>query len=392
MTANNSENIKIDRIKNIVLSIGFVAILVFPAFQEYFTIIPESESTENRMLAEKPIVNFNNLDYYPSRYEKYYNDNFSLRNQMVGLRSLIIGKTFQMSPLPDKVIFGKEDWLFSVKNELDLYRGTNLLSEKDVDRITNEILYRKNYLDKKNIGLYFVIVPTKYTVYPEYLPNAVDKLNRITRTDQVVQALRENSIDVLDLRDTLINAKNNDLLYYKTDNHWNALGCFIGCRSIINTIKKDYPEIPALNLADYNITLETRGGGNAAEMINMQSDFSDIGYVLMPKVAPMVRKVPNYGYPVPQYFPYLNEYEMVYETANDSLPNLLFIRDSFGNSAIPFIRHRFNRSVFIFDNWLYRSNEHIIENEQPDIVVYMVLESFWDNFIKGIDYVEPQSK
>ena len=87
MNINYRENIKLGGIKNIVLSIGFMAILVFPTIQKYFPVIPYIESTENRKLADKPIVKWNYLDPFPAEYEKYFNDLFSLRNQLVSLKS-----------------------------------------------------------------------------------------------------------------------------------------------------------------------------------------------------------------------------------------------------------------------------------------------------------------
>ena len=381
-------NIKIESIKNIILSIGFLIILIFPTVQKYFPVIPETESTENRKLADMPTIKLDYLDPFPSEFEKYYNDRFSLRNQLVSLKSLIIANTLHKTPMPDKVIFGKDNWLFLVSDELDTYRGKNLFKQRKIDKIVNELVRRQKYLKEKNISLYFVIAPTKYTIYPEYLPNYVDKINRITRTDQVKEALIENGIDVVDLRDTLINAKEKGLLYYKTDNHWNKLGSFIAYRSIIDKIKKDYPEIPALSLKDFTIKQKIKSGGNTARLINMGKKFEDIEYILEQKKPSQAKKVTGIGYPIPQDFKYKWEYEMDYETANDSLPSLLFIRDSFGTSLIPYISQSFKRSVFIFDNWNYTSNEHIIENEQPDIVVYLVLESFWNGFLTGVDKSE----
>ena len=65
MSLANKENINIESIKNVVLTIGFVALLIFPTVQKYFSIVPELESTENRQLASKPIISFNNRDQVP---------------------------------------------------------------------------------------------------------------------------------------------------------------------------------------------------------------------------------------------------------------------------------------------------------------------------------------
>ncbi len=100
------------------------------------------KNTENRKLADKPVLNPDYLDPYPAEYEKYYNDNFSLRNQLVKLKSNLIANALQKSPMPDKVIFGKDGWLFLVEKELKEYRGTNLLKQNDVDKIADEMVRR----------------------------------------------------------------------------------------------------------------------------------------------------------------------------------------------------------------------------------------------------------
>jgi hypothetical protein len=352
------------------------------------------KNTENRKLADKPVFNPGYLDPFPAKYEKYYNDHFSLRNQLVSLKSNIVSNALHKSPMPDKVIFGKDDWLFLVHNELAEYRGTNLMSQKDIEKIIKELLRRKKYLEKENRKLYFVLAPIKYSIYDEYLPGYIDKINKQTRSDQIINALKNKGIDVLDLRPVELKAKGKDLLYYKTDNHWNDLGAFYAYKAIISHIKKDFNNIPELSLNDFDITIKEIKGKNTAKMLNMVDDFNDFDFVFTQKSQSKAKKVKKVGYPVPKNFPYKWVFELDYETGNDSLPNILFIRDSFGKAVIPFMNQSFNRSVFIFDSWHYKSNEHIIEKEQPDIVVYMVLESMWNGLLKGIDssHTEPQNK
>jgi len=347
--------------------------------------MPEMENTENRKLADEPVFNPELLDPFPVEYEKYYNDHFSLRNQLVKLKSYLVVNVFNKSPMPNKVIFGTEGWLHLVPKELEEYRGTNLLSQLEIDKIAVEFKRRKDYLEKRNSKLYIVIAPIKYSIYPEYLPVYVDKINKTSRTDQIISALRDNNISVLDLRPHEIKAKEKGLVYYKTDNHWNNLGGFYAYKALIDKIKIDFKDIPVLSIDDFDIKTEVVKGRKTAKLLNMIDEFEDIKYELIQKTPSKTKKVKSVGYPMPKNFPYDYAFEMNYETANDSLPKLLFIRDSFGSALIPYLNQSFKRSLFVFDGWIYRSNEHIIEKEQPDVVVFMILESMWDGFLKGID-------
>ncbi len=377
----------IDRIglSNRLLIIGFLGMLLFPAIQSSFKIFPDMPSFENRKPADKPEFKWEKLDPYPVAYEKYYADHFSLRNQLIRLKSILGVVVFHQSPMPDKVIVGKENWLFTVKDELDHYEAKNLFTTAQLESISREMVKRKRYLDQKNIQLYFVVAPTKYTIYPEYLPSFVNKLNNISRTDQVLKALEDKGIKVIDLRKPLKDAKGENLLYFKTDNHWNPYGGIIASAKIIERIKNDYPSIPIPSLSDYNITQISVKGGNTAQMLNLDTKFDDISFNLEPKTEALAKEEEKVGYPVPEFFPNPWDYEHVYESHNQSLPNILVIRDSFGNAVIPFLSQSFNRSVYIFDGWNYMLNEPIVQNESPDIMIYLMLECLWDGFIIGMN-------
>jgi hypothetical protein len=379
------KKINIIKIRDVIISFGFVLLIIFPAVQSVYPVIPEVKNTENRKLADKPVFDINMLDPFPARYEKYFNDHFSLRNQFIKLKSKLVKNALQNSPMPDKVIFGKEGWLFLVEDELAEYRGTNIMKQRDVEKIVKEFLRRKEYLNKRNTKLYIVVAPIKYSVYPEFLPSYVDKINSKTRTDLIVKELNENGMNVLDLRPVLLKEKSNGLLYYKTDNHWNNLGAFYAYRAIISRIKSDFPAIPVLSLQDFNIKIETTAGKNLAEMLNMIDDYTDTEYVFKQKFPSKAKKVKKVGYPVPESFPYKWDFEHEFETGNHKLPNLLFIHDSFGKVVMPYVNQSFNRSVFIFDSWNYRSDENIVENEKPDVVVYLILESMWHGVLEGVD-------
>ncbi|MEZ5195806.1 MAG: hypothetical protein R2764_05250 [Bacteroidales bacterium] len=386
--AENNFKYNIKSIINVLISIGFLAIIIFPTIQKYVPIVPVSESREKRKLADRPQLNIENRDQFPFAYENYYNDHFSLRNQLVRFKSNLAIHVFRQSPMPDKVIIGKNDWLYLVKDELDTYRGKLQLQEEELKKLANEVVRRRDYLDNRGIKMYFVIAPTKYTIYPEFLPAYVKRIRPLNRTDQVKQALLEAGIGVLDLRDSLKLAKEKHMLFYKTDNHWNNLGSFVAYRSILSEIRKDFPELPVLDWNDFTIEEHSRLGGNTADLMNLMMAFNDTEYNLQPNGIRKAQKMPDVGYPAPQYFGYKDQYEEVYSTGNDSLPDILFIRDSFGNALIPYLTESFNRSVCIFDAWNYTANEHIIENEKPDIVLYVVLESLWHGFMTGVEKSE----
>jgi hypothetical protein len=385
MENSKRENTTIGKSKSVILSLGFMALLIFPTIQLFFGVIPDMPSTENRALSKKPKFKWRSLDPYPSGFEAFYTDNFSLRNHLIAIKSTLITKMLRKSSLPDKVIFGKAGMMYFVTNELKEYRGNNHLSAPELEKLVVDMLRRQAYLEERGIPMYLVIAPTKYSIYPEYLPRYIDRLNDTSRTAIIKEALLEKGINVMELRDTLIQNKHLGLLYYKTDNHWNELGSLITSNAIINLLRIDFPQLSPLDINAFAIDKEDKLDGNLPKLLNMAGHFREINYVLTPNIPNPAIKTDSAGYPVPEGFPYPWEYELTYETPADSLPSMLLIRDSFGTSLIKYLNRSFRRSVFIFDNWQYTSNEHIIEQEMPDAVVYLVLESLWTGFLEGVD-------
>jgi len=56
------------------------------------------------------------------------------------------------------------------------------------------------------------------------------------------------------------------------------------------------------------------------------------------------------------------------------MPRIVWFRDSFGRMMYRHFRQHFSYTTEIFDSWMYRANEHILIEEQPDAIVVLVLE------------------
>ena len=349
--------------------------------QQFLRVVPPMENRENRKLNEKPIFNPKLLDPYPAAYEAWYNDTFPFRNQFVKLYADISFDWFNKSPFPDQVIIGKGTNLFMVEKELDTYRRNNLFTDETLQRMRSEFQYRKNYFAEKGIDYYVAVCPTKYSVYPEYLPWYIRNIDTISRTDQFVNLIRELGIEMIDLREVLLDAKDSVArpLFTATDNHWNEYGSFFAYRAIMRQIRKNHPEVKMLNLSDFDIKARERPGGNLAHIINMQDRLKDVKYEFIPTYSTPIHQINPSPYPAPPDF-FADEYFKGYYMENSNLPKVLIIHDSFGKFIHPYFRDSFSRSVFIWDKWQYKLNEQIVEAEQPDIYISLTLESL----LKGL--------
>ena len=109
-----------------------------------------------------------------------------------------------------------------------------------------ELESRQKELTENNCTFLFCVVPTKYTVYPKYLPDYYIQLDPESKSDQVVNYLKENSsVNMLDLREVFLKRKKqSDIpLFYKMDNHWNNYGALVAQEAIIEHLSQDLPQL-----------------------------------------------------------------------------------------------------------------------------------------------------
>ncbi len=363
--------------KEIIIAVIFVLILILPTIDSLTNFIPDEKSNENRALKTKPKLDINLLDLFPGEYDEYYSDNFDLRNQLLWLNSKMKFQMFNKPPVEGKAFIGRNDWMYIVKHQMDTYLGNNLVSDKKLSRYYDIFKYRQHFLDSLGCKYYVVFAPTKTSVYPEYLPLSKRKTGQKTRTDQMMSLLDTvKGLDVLDLRQVLIDAKGSTRLYHKTDNHWNEYGSYIAYEAIMDVLSKDFPKLKSIDISEFIIDSSEVKGLALTNMMGIYEGVTENKITCKPSFKVRSKEGIKANYEIPKYFGYKTEYERVFVTDNDSLPKLLMIRDSFGGTLMPFMSEHFRKSVYIFDAWKHEFNEDIVIKEKPDIYIQLVLEMF----------------
>jgi alginate O-acetyltransferase complex protein AlgJ len=361
----------------------FFAVIAFPVLNDEFGFVKDIESTENRKMAEKPKMDFTHLDPYPVKYEKYYNDNFSVRSLMVKYFNEFNIELFGKSPLPDKVVIGRDNWLFMAEKELDSYQGLNRFKEEELEAFKKEFDYRIDYLEERNIKFYFMAAPIKANIYSEHMPSTIFQVKKQSWGEQLNEYLENNSkCKPIDVYDVLRANKDKEMVYFKLDNHWNQLGAFYCALEFFKRLKADFPETNLPSLEGYTITKTEITNGNIVSMLSNIGGYSDISIKLEPATGFKAKDVKAAGYPVIPGFPYPGEYEIDKEVPGSSLPRIVIIADSYGKNIFPFLAENFSRSVKIFDAWQYKLNEDIVNAEKPDVVLVIALESNLRSLLK----------
>ncbi|MEV5027355.1 alginate O-acetyltransferase AlgX-related protein [Paenibacillus sp. LPE1-1-1.1] len=346
--------------------IAFLLLMVFPSVQMFTGVIPLTDLNENRNKTGFPSFSFQKIftGQYTKDLEAYINDSFGFRDVLVRMNSFIDIAVLHSSS-NEKVVIGKNDYLFYSPTLTDYHRMTTASDEK-IENFSNQLITLQKMLEKKGVYFLFVIGPNKNSIYPEYMPYKSQNPQGINNYDKLMKRLTNDGVNHLDLVPVLEKQKEKFDLYYKRDTHWNETAGFITTQEILKKVGPEFGMTFNPKIMSFN---ETMGGGwdlNIMLGINNPSSYKT-----------------KYKVPV-----------IDYGETEKKLPATLWYHDSFGTVIKPHLTN------YLEDlNYLYyvenRLNETLVNNlKGKKIVIYEVVERElpiimdWDYKIDEFDYEE----
>ncbi|MFC1687750.1 hypothetical protein ACFL0L_04165 [Patescibacteria group bacterium] len=363
--------LKTNKNVDIILIVFFLAVLWIPMAGMVFGFESDIEEQEKRKLAEMPEFTASSILRAPFRkdFDEYFSDNFGFRSILVHAGSLLHVGLLKSSPT-HQVVIGKDDWFFfGGGNVIDDFRGAIPLTDRELKSIKDNIEQQRELLANQGIDFYILVSPNKTSIYPEFLPSNIEKVGEQTRLDQIVTHLSEHSdFVIIDPREKLIKIKEKNFAYEKTGTHWNEYGAFVAYSELINEVRKNYPNIPAPDINNFELRTEIVGGSDLAILLSLQNQKQD-ELVYVDPFTPRIAQDASVAFENPNPNPVMPL--VAKEVANNELPHALIFRDSFTNHLIPYLSEDFSRSVYV---WMYKIDPEIVELEKPDIVILEVSE------------------
>ncbi len=358
-----------------------VSIFLFPIYQiDTLT----QDDVEKRALAKKSALFMNdtiNLNFGRDT-EDWLQDHFYQRATIVHLYNTInTWLEYKVSGkiTNNKAFVGKDDWIFyKAEGSIANFQNAKLFSQDELIATEHAIKKRKEWLEQHGIAYYVFIPPDKNRVYPEYYPDGIFKVNDKGRAEQLHDFLKEKGdVKILYPYQELLAHKNEGLLYWKTDTHWNNYGGFIGYTALMNVITQDFPTITPLTQDDFILKQEPHVGGDLLSMLYPTQDATvkeRYSKVLYPTL-----------YSKREYdFKYLdtNDISRV-RTLSPRKYKVIVFRDSFTDGFLPYLSQVFGDVEYIASHNMNAYEDYIIERK-PDIVIFEMLERFIGTLEKNI--------
>ncbi|MEQ1907048.1 MAG: hypothetical protein ABL888_22880, partial [Pirellulaceae bacterium] len=253
----------------IAMIVFFVVLIWLPTLDALFHWDQTPHVNENRQPAAFPQLNSGlaGIRNFISGLERYYNDHFGFRKRLI-----YWGQTWKREwfheTLQSGVVIGQKGWLYHAESfglTEESRRATTPFTSKELEDWQTLFDSRRDWLNRRGIH-YLVVIPSdKPSIYPEYLPGWVPKQNPVTKIDQLIAHMQNHStVEVLDVRPVLLQAKQTRQVFYLTDSHWNQYGAFITCNELIRTLSRQMPDLSPLSLNLFDLAITNGPGGNLA--------------------------------------------------------------------------------------------------------------------------------
>ena len=330
---------------------------------------------ENRTPATLPQAPSTLRDWLslPGRFELYFNDHFGARSRLLTFDHWAKAVVFGVSPV-STVLVGKDGWLYFLGEDSKgfdrWYRGIGALTDAEIAALRDELLHRREYLERLGIPYVVVVVPEKYSVYSEFLPDWAKPVTTITALDRVADEIAHHpELHFIDLRSALRAAKQSGRVYYKTDSHWNFAGASAGYQVLMSKLERLLPGLSSVppRHAPYDPATDFYSG-DLSRMIGAatrfrEEDVAPLWKILAETSPHCARRDPVGETPGFEFY--------VYTCPDPPRYRALVFRDSMAIPLIPLLSENFVRATYVSAR---RMDPALVERLKPDVVVEELVE------------------
>lgn len=354
------------KVLNICFCVAFILCISIPLV---FTNLKDNvvSESENRYLTAKPNLyteegTLNTA--FLTDFENWFNDNVGFRDEFVVSNARIQYNVFQqLSNNTDYMLGPAGEFNYATGAIIADYQHFNLKSQETLFQIADSYQFVSDWLEEQGIQFYYFQCWDKHSIYPEQFPISVNQYGTVSKTDQVVETLEnDTSIHLVNPKAALMSGKDLYETYsrYGDPTHWTRRGAYIGYLELMRAINEENDnQYKVLQESDYDLTMSDQGStyfGGVHE-VNMLERFE----VLEPKAYLTNEKLTLYA-----------EDERHRVFTNDSVNNdtrVLVLGDSYVNSFIlDDIAESFYETFIIWGDYT-TDFAQIIEAYQPDIVI-----------------------
>lgn len=386
-------------ISDILLLCVFFVLLFIPAHKINTKTYSDAE---NRVLAHKAeLFDKNNHinNNFGKDFEKWFNDRFFSRGILISFYNKLtrlINKNYNTNRA---IINTKDKWFFFKREIKETYTIPEL---SEFETIRDNLAKFNNFCEENNTKLYFVIVPNKSNIYREYIPfhNLASQKTYGEALFEYFNEGKELPFNIIYPEKELLAAKkeNNERLFFSSDNHLAPYGGYVVYKTVMQQIKKNFPNQKIAQLTDFDCIKSRSVFTNEDENYTIGDEqYLNLGF----ENDATLKDNSFLNYEYKYFFPkkdsniqtttYDDPYLLKSKTVNSNgQQSLLLLGSSFSEQPKIFFRYSFKKLDKIRLNTAYEKNFHLsrfenyITQKKPDVVIVIISELEAHDYIKSM--------
>ena len=347
---------------NRLLSACFVVALATPLIATLAGVDRTPALEENRERAPWPGTPHTRSAWaaWPDAITQWFTDHVAFRTDLIRTQARVRVQALHSSANPD-VLVGTDGWLYYTDDggleEIGAHRP---FTDEELEAWRTTLTHTRDWLQARGITYLFVLAPDKPVIYPEHLPPTVQRVGAQSRTAQLMRHLRAHDpLPVLDLTETLREARAHERVYHLTDTHWNELGAYAAYRRVIESLQPAGVDAPRPR-TDFKVVPFTRPGMDLARMLGLMNVMQEVDLRLEFAATRRASVIE----PNPPSRALMDA--RVVTTQPGEGPRAVVFRDSFGSAMIPYLSEHFSRAVYA---WQPNIDLELIAQERPTVVI-----------------------
>ena len=279
---------------------------------------------ENRTLAKwHPVIEDNKINLiFGKNYEDWFNDRFFMRSFLNWVHAnCILYNSSAETVYFGKTVLDKKSGFFFETFHYNPYKPKLELISENLNRFSK-------YCKDNNIKLYVIVFPAQEYLYKEFNSSHVmygeDYAKILTK-----MAKDKYNIDIIYPETEMLELKNKEYVYYKTDNHPTDSAHWLLYNLLLNKMKKDLPLLKKTNINDFNLSKNTM----------IRADYDRVFYEGREYVISGVRdknllktEYTFYDYKYPENIKIEGRFPHIHHINNNGNYKLLLLGDSFQES------------------------------------------------------------
>lgn len=266
-------------------------------------------------------------------------------------------------PEREKVLIGKDGWLFLIRDSNDVIgqQTGRVRLDEPARREWKEVLLGRLLATKRAATTWHtLVVPDKEIVYPEYLPEQIvpaptRPVHEVLKIAEAVEAPVSYGLDALQ------GEKPQHNLYPRTDSHWNHRGSYVAYRLLCDLVRDSGIATSPLDEEEIEWSEVTIAGGLGRKMHPPRK--SPAAWATLRSHRSRLvfdNQVVNHGR------------VSIFEQEEPG-PTCVLFGESFAQHLVLFLKESFRRLVYVHTSMLV---EEILEAEHPDVVISLPVERF----------------